>query len=79
MLWCMGSRGRLAAPSPAQRPVQRARKKQIQYQFNPNAKAAAFAAQDESVTVVGLGVPVNDWVYANGVFHLSVPTEKGRS
>jgi hypothetical protein len=39
---------------------------------------AALAAQDGSVTVVGPGVPVSNWVYANGVFHLSVPTEKGR-
>ena len=40
---------------------------------------AAFGAQDGSVGVVGPGVLVSSPSYANGVFRLSVPTEKGRS
>ena len=39
---------------------------------------AAFRAQDGRVAVVGPGVLVSNSVYANGVFRLSVPTEKGR-
>jgi hypothetical protein len=38
-----------------------------------------FGARDWSVAVVGPGVVVNKPDYTNGVFRLSVPTEKGRS
>lgn len=48
-------------------------------QVSVNFALAAFGAQDGSVAVIGPGVQVNNPVYANGVFRLSVPTEKGRS
>jgi hypothetical protein len=40
---------------------------------------ATFGAQDGNVSVVGPGVLVSNAAYADGVFHLSVPTEKGHS
>jgi hypothetical protein len=44
-----------------------------------DAAVVPFGAQDGNVTVVEPGVLVSNLGYANGVFRLSVPTEKGRS
>jgi hypothetical protein len=44
-----------------------------------NVALAPFGARGGSVAVVGPGVLVSDFGCANGVFRLSVPTEKGHS